>query len=123
MEGFVPYLGWAVLTVVVVLIVMHLKKKGVEAAHKNYQPLCREDKRGEKYRGFKIFLSSPGGLDEFRDAFCDEVNSFNKNHAEGRNVIFLVKKSDDIPTDRLRAYSHTFADFGLGVVMVRKKHS
>ena len=32
MEGFVPYLGWAVLTVVVVLIVMHLKKKGVEAA-------------------------------------------------------------------------------------------
>ncbi len=69
-----------------------------EKGHESCQPVCERDKCGENYRLFKVFLSSPGGLDGFRDVFCNEVDFFNRNHAEKRNVIFRVKKWEDIPT-------------------------
>ena len=126
MERIVPYIEWAILIVVLALVAVYLKKNGIlvrRVKHgktevefeitdidtveqdKENESFCKSDKCGENYRVFKIFLSSPGGLDEFRDAFCDEVDSFNKNHAEGRNVIFLVKKSEDIPTEYGRPQS------------------
>lgn len=122
MEDFIQYLGMAVIIVVLALVVVYLKKNGIfvrrvkhgktevefettgkdtdeqEKGYERNQPICKSDECGKNYRVFDIFLSSPGGLDEYREAFCKEVDFFSKNHAEGRKVIFRVTNSDDIPT-------------------------
>ena len=94
MEGFVLYLGLAVLIVVVALVAVCFKKNGIFVRRIKHGNIDRR----ESFNLFRIFLGSPSGLGAFRDAFCDEVDFFSRTHAEKRNVIFRVKKWEDIPT-------------------------
>ncbi len=127
MEEFIPYLGWAILIVVVALVAVYLKKndiyvrhikhgktevdlefKSIEEKSEDYEKdknECDNIDRRESFNLFRIFLGSPSGLENFRDKFCDEVDFFSRTHAERRNVIFRVKKWEDIPTGYGRAQS------------------
>jgi len=120
MDGFAPYFGWAILIVVVALVTVYLKKNGIFVRHIKHgkakvdlefksieeklednekdQNECDNIDRRESYKILKIFLGSPSGLEIYRDKFCDEVDFFSRTHAERRNVIFRVKKWEDIPT-------------------------
>ena len=101
MEEFVLYLGWVVLIVVVALVAVYLKKNGIFVRHiKHGNTDC-----GESLGIFRIFLGSPNGLKVFRDAFCNEVDFFNRIHAVKRKVIFRVEKWEDIPTEYGRPQS------------------
>jgi len=49
-------------------------------------------------RGFKVFIASPGGLEDERKAFADEIADYNKNEATHRSVIFqAVGWEDTLP--------------------------
>jgi len=102
MEGFVPYLGWMVLIVVVALVAVCLTKNGifVRRSKQSIKEMLGGDEKDqiELLNMFRIFLGSPSGLKIFREAFYAEIDFFSKTHAERRGVIFSVKKWEDIPT-------------------------
>ena len=52
MEGFIPYLGWVVLIVVIVMVVVGLKKRGLFV---RYIKHSNTDLR-ESFNIFRIFL-------------------------------------------------------------------
>jgi hypothetical protein len=39
-------------------------------------------------KAYKVFIASPGGLKEEREAFRDEINSYNESEAAPRGVLF-----------------------------------
>jgi hypothetical protein len=39
-------------------------------------------------KAYKVFIASPGGLKEEREAFRDEINSYNESEAVARGVLF-----------------------------------
>lgn len=122
MEGFVPYLGCVIVIVVVALVAVYLKKNGIfvrrvkhgktevefEPERINDKEKSGDEQKDQSEAGkidhkerceiLRIFLSSPDGLGAFRDTFCDEVEFFNREHAEKRNVLFRVEKWEDNPT-------------------------
>ncbi len=127
MEGFIQYFGWAVIIAVVVLAVVYLKKNGilvrrvkhgkseVEFEVERTKEKSGDDEKdqsksgnidcGESFQLFRIFLGSPEGLESFRNVFCEEVDFFNKNHAEKRNITFRVTKWEDFSTEYGRPQS------------------
>lgn len=52
-----------------------------------------------KWTVFKIFLGSPGGLKQEREQFCKDVDEYNKQEANPRDIHFSVFRWEDLPAE------------------------
>lgn len=123
MEILLPYICKWITIILVAAVVIFLAKHGLHVIRIRYgktevefegnkevseEPSPRGDierDKGENFRLFKLFLGSPGGLESFREAFCEEIKFFNETHAHRRKVTFFVERWENIPATYERPQS------------------